>query len=68
MIKIILLILVIGYSIYYINNYFSDSWLLTTLYSFPKTIGMIVALMAIMFPRDYDKIPDMVYSIYKNNK
>lgn len=67
MIKIILFFFVIGFSIYYINTYFAESWYLQTLYSMPKMIGILIAIGAMMFPHDYDKLPDMMYSVYKNN-
>lgn len=66
MIKIVLFMVAIGIIIYYVNSYFAESWILRTIYSMPKMVGLLIALVAIMFPRDYDKLPDMIYSVYNS--
>jgi len=45
---------------YYYVNLWSDGWLTSIITSAPKMIAFGVAIIALMFPRDYDKIPDMI--------
>lgn len=53
---------------YYINSY-TDGWFYFTLTSMPKTIALGIAFLALMFPRDYDRIPDWIYGkIKKSNR
>ena len=51
--------------IYYYLNQYTGGWLTTTIMNLPQMIAFAVAIIVLMFPRDYDKIPDM---IYKSNK
>ena len=66
MIKIIIFFTIIGLSIYYINSYYSESWWMSSLYSAPRLIAILVGSLALMFPRDYEKVPDLLYTAYKN--
>ncbi len=49
--------------LYYINNYL-DGWLVNAFTSMPKLIALAVAILALMFPHDYEKIPDILSNTY----
>jgi len=64
--KKILVFLIILFVLVYINIY-TDGWLLTITNNMPKFIALAVGILALMFPHDYDKVPDIIYNIYQGN-
>lgn len=50
-------------TLYFLNNFF-DGNLLTYINNIPKLIAFAVAILALMFPRDYEKIPDIIQNSY----
>ena len=59
----IVIFFIILFILYYINDYF-DGWLLTAFTSMPKMIALTVGILALMFPRDYEKVPDIIENTY----
>lgn len=52
--------LVVFIVILLIIGYYLNSWINGGLYMIPKWIAIGVTVMAIMFPRDYYKIPNII--------
>lgn len=65
--NILFVVLLLIIVIIYINNY-TNGLIINTLTSMPKMIAMVIAIIAIIFPRSYDKIPDILEKTYKNYK
>ncbi len=63
--KKILIFIVIIFIIYYINNYM-NGWLINIFTSMPKLIALTIAIIALIFPRDYDKFPEILQKTYNN--
>ena len=62
MIKIAIFFIVL-FILFYINSY-TDGWILTITNNMPKFIALAVGILALMFPHDYDKVPDIIYNAY----
>lgn len=59
-------------SIYCFNSY-TNGWLFYYVKMFPHIIALIVSVIFIAFPRDYDRIPNILFGNYigidnSNNK
>lgn len=65
MYKIIFIFIIIFVILYYLND-FTDGWLLTSATHFPKLFALAVAVLALMFPHDYEKVPDIIEKTYHN--
>jgi len=57
----IIIIAYIGYLIYY------NETIIYYLTSFPKMIAFLVGLLVIMFPHDYEKVPEIFSYISSKN-
>ncbi len=64
MIKLIIFFIIL-FALYYFNTY-TDGWLISAFTSMPKLIALAIAIIAIVFPHDYDKFPDILSKSYYN--
>jgi len=64
--KIIFLFILITFIYIYIKIH-QNEWLLFITNNISKFIVLIIGIIAIMFPRDYDKVPDILYNMYNKN-
>lgn len=58
--------LLVLFGLYYLNTY-TDGWLLTITNNMPKFIALAIGILTLMFPHDYDKVPDILYNVYRGN-
>lgn len=57
--KFVIFLIVLFFAVfYYLNSYF-DGFFTNFLYKIPGYIVFIIGILAIMFPRDYDKVPEI---------
>jgi hypothetical protein len=62
--KFLIILIIIIIILYYINQYL-NGWLIFILNNTPKYIAIIVGIIALMFPKDYDKLPEIFIYSYK---
>jgi len=46
---------------FYMINKYTNNWIVDSIVLIPKWIAFIFALIVIMFPRDYEKVPDILF-------
>lgn len=59
--KLITVLFLIILGLYFLNNIF-DGYILDFAIKFPKLIALAVGILALVFPRNYHEIPDMLAS------
>ena len=58
--KLFIIFLIALCLILYYSNSYTNGWLLNIAMQVPQYIAFIIAVIAIMFPRDYHLVPDLI--------
>jgi len=58
--KIALFVFVGFILLFYYLNYYTNNMVLTTLSYIPKIIAFLFAMSIMIFPRDYEKVPEIL--------